>query len=79
MYDYFLQEQGENKLATLRILQMVLYSSRPISAAEVAEILGVDALHSEKPVFKPDLCPKSPMQAVLNRCIGFVSCSSFNG
>ena len=52
MYDYFLQEQGENKLATLRILQMVLYSSRQVSPEEVAEILGVNALHSEKPVFK---------------------------
>jgi hypothetical protein len=75
MYDYFLQKQGENKLATLRILQMVLYWPRPVSAVEAAEILGVDALDSEKPVFKPDLCPKSPTQAVLNRCIGFVSCS----
>jgi hypothetical protein len=79
MYDYFLQEQGEKKLATLRILQMVLYSPRRVSAVEVAEILGVDALYSEKPVFKPDLRPKSPTQAVLNRCIGFVSSSLSNG
>ena len=79
MYDYFLQEQGENKLATLRILQMVLYSSRPVSVVEVAEILGVDALYSEKAVFKSDLCPKPPTQAVLNRCIGFVSRSLFDG
>jgi hypothetical protein len=79
MYDHFLQEQGEDKLATLRILQMVLYSPRRVSAVEVAEILGVDALYSERPVFKPDLRPKPPTQAVLNRCIGFVSCSSSNG
>jgi hypothetical protein len=79
MYDYFLQEQGENKLATLRILQMVLYSCGQVSAVEVAEMLGVDALNLEKPVFKPDLRPKSPMQAILNRCIGFVSRSLHDG
>ena len=75
MYDHFLQRQGKNKLATLRILQMVLYSSGRVSAVEVAEILGVHDLNSEQPVFESDLCPKSPTQAVLNRCIGFVSCS----
>ena len=78
MYDYFLQEQGKNKLATLRILQMILYSPRRVRAVEAAEILGVDALYSERPVFEPDLRPISPTQAVLNKCIGFVS-SSRNG
>ena len=79
MYDYFLQEQGKNKLATLRILQMVLYSCERVSAVKAAKILEVDHLNSEKPVFKSDLCPKSPTQAVLNRCIGFVSHSLSDG
>ena len=79
MYDHFLRRQGKNKLATLRILQMVLYSSGRVSAIEMAEILGVDDLNSKKPVFESDLCPKPPMQAVLNRCIGFVSRSWNDG